>query len=96
MCVISVRRNRYKNDVQCVLIPASHLNIGALQNDAGVWHVVMAVRLLHIHNTQQNCYLLFDVLRNLQITRMPNVMVALPNIGGVLCSTPQSLADAHY
>jgi len=24
---------------------------------------------------------------------MPNVMVALPNIGGALCSTP---ADAHY
>jgi len=27
---------------------------------------------------------------------MPNVMVALPNIGGALCSTPQSIADAHY
>ena len=27
---------------------------------------------------------------------MPNLMVALQNIGGVLCSTPQSLADAHY
>jgi len=27
---------------------------------------------------------------------MPNVMVALPNIGGALCSTPQSLAHAHY
>jgi len=27
---------------------------------------------------------------------MPNVMVALPNLGGALCSTPQSLADAHY
>jgi len=27
---------------------------------------------------------------------MPNVMVVLPNIGGTLCSTPQSLADAHY
>jgi len=27
---------------------------------------------------------------------MPNVMVAVPNIGGALCSTPQSLADAHY
>jgi len=26
---------------------------------------------------------------------MPNVMVALPNTGGALCSTPQSLADAH-
>ena len=27
---------------------------------------------------------------------MPNLMVALPNIGGALCSTQQSLADAHY
>jgi len=27
---------------------------------------------------------------------MPNVMVALPNIGGALCSTPQSLVDTHY
>ena len=27
---------------------------------------------------------------------MPNVMVALPNIDGALCSTPQSLADAYY
>jgi len=27
---------------------------------------------------------------------MPNVMVALPYIGGALCSKPQSLADAHY
>jgi len=26
---------------------------------------------------------------------MPNVMAALPNIGGALCSTPQSLADVH-
>jgi len=27
---------------------------------------------------------------------MLNVMVALPNIGGALCSVPQSLADANY
>ena len=27
---------------------------------------------------------------------MPNLMVALPNISGALCSTPQSLADARY
>ena len=27
---------------------------------------------------------------------MPNVMAALPNIGGTLCSMPQSLADAHH
>ena len=27
---------------------------------------------------------------------MPNEMAALPNIGGALCSTPQSLAHAQY
>ena len=27
---------------------------------------------------------------------MPNVMAALPNVAGALCSMPQSLADAHY
>jgi len=27
---------------------------------------------------------------------MPNVMAALPNIGGALCSTPQSLPDSQY
>jgi len=26
---------------------------------------------------------------------MPNMMAALPNIGGTLCSTPQSLAHDH-
>jgi len=26
---------------------------------------------------------------------MPNEMLALPNMGGALCSTPQSLARAH-
>jgi len=27
---------------------------------------------------------------------MPNVMADLPNISGALCSTPQSLVEAHY
>jgi len=27
---------------------------------------------------------------------MTSVMAALPNIGGALCSMPQSLADANY
>ena len=36
---------------------------------------------------------IYDIL---ECGPMPNVMVALPNIGGALCSTPQSLADAHY
>jgi len=34
--------------------------------------------------------------KQLECGPMPNVMAALPNIGGALCSTPQSLANAHY
>jgi len=34
--------------------------------------------------------------KKLECGPMPNLMVALPNIGGALCSTPQSLADARY
>jgi len=44
---------------------------------------------------------IFDLQTNkkqnkLECGPMPNVMAALPNIGGARCSTPQSLADAHY
>jgi len=34
--------------------------------------------------------------KKLECGPMPNVMVALPNTGGALCSMPQSLADARY
>jgi len=37
-----------------------------------------------------------EVYTELECGPMPNVMVALPNIGGALCSTPQNLAEAHY
>ena len=33
-------------------------------------------------------------MMKLECGPMPNVMVALSNIGGALCSTPQSFADA--
>jgi len=36
------------------------------------------------------------LLIQLEYGPMPNVMVALPNIGGALCSMPLSLADAQY
>jgi len=38
----------------------------------------------------------FRYQKRLECGPMPNLMAALPNIGGALCSTPQSLADAHY
>ena len=35
-------------------------------------------------------------IKKLECGPMPNVMAALPNIGGAVCSTPQSFADAQY
>jgi len=37
-----------------------------------------------------------EIRRKLECGPMPNGMAALPNIGGALCSTSQSLADDHY
>jgi len=34
--------------------------------------------------------------KKLECGPMPNVMVALPNIDGALCSTPQTFADIHH
>jgi len=36
------------------------------------------------------------IFPKLQCGPIPNMMAALPNIGGALYSTRQSLADAHY
>jgi len=35
-------------------------------------------------------------MSKLEYGPMTNVMATLLNIGSTLCSTPQSLADAHY
>ena len=36
------------------------------------------------------------IKKELECGPVPNVMAALPNIGGALCSMPQSFADAQY
>ena len=51
---------------------------------------------LQIRLIRNDIGLLRANIRLLECGPMPNVMAALPNIGGALCSTPQSLADAHY
>ena len=57
----------------------------------------------HKHSTcltrylcSQNAKHLYQDIEQLECGPMPNVMVALPNMGGDLCSRPQSLADAKY
>jgi len=37
-----------------------------------------------------------SMIIKLECGPMPNVMAALQNIGGALCSMPQSFADAYY
>jgi len=39
-------------------------------------------------------WIVVDGTRN--VANDPNVMAALPNVGGTLCSMLQSLADAQY
>ena len=50
-------------------------------------HMQIICTLLQITKLEPN---------ELECGPMPNVMVALPNTCGALCSTPQSLADARY
>jgi len=54
------------------------------------------IRLVYDKKTLAQTTHIKDKHKQLECGPMPNVMVALPNIGGALCSTPQSLADAHY
>jgi len=49
-----------------------------------------------LYSVSQKLYVLKLKHKRLKCGPMPNVMAALPNIGGALCSTPQRLADTHY
>ena len=67
--------------------------------------VVLRIRLQshQVHVTMLQYYICMKytvrhkiIHTQLECGSMPNVMVALPNTGGAMCSTPQNLADAHY
>jgi len=47
------------------------------------------------HAKRSFCRAVNEIFGRLKCGPMPNVMVALPNIGAAVCSTPQSFADAH-
>jgi len=82
----------------------NHLSIGAraLQTtDRQTDIIIMGrfiVRLFYMENIGLGALQLSLTVGNsnqLECGTMPNVMAALPIIGGALCSTPQSLAGAH-
>ena len=57
------------------------------------WKCFSAFVLIHFRD--KNNYSLYST-RPTRMWANANVMAARPNIGGTLCSTPQSLANAHY
>ena len=61
--------------------------------------IVVCIAVL-IHEPQQVMGSQFNLshgsITELECDPKPNVMAALPNTGGALCSTPQGLADAYY
>jgi len=54
------------------------------------------MQMVNIFNTYCEHVWLTKVMNELECGPMPNVMAALPNIGGALRSTLQSSADAQY
>jgi len=85
--------------VSCVLLHHAIFNNSAYS----CRHVCLKIPYFIASIASSNNYILVFVglvlkksRKKLECGPMPNLMVALPNIGGALCSTPQSLADAHY
>jgi len=74
------------------------------KSDLTVSHLALLLVLLSVRETDIKCSqnLIKNAIKlklkqkQLECGPMPNVTAALPNIGGALCSTSQSLADAHY
>jgi len=60
--------------------------------------VVLSEKIVYFASKLDSVWLIENhrYLNQLECGPMPSVMAALPNTGGALCSTPQSLADVHY
>jgi len=56
---------------------------------------VLAI-LLYVRSLVFCAFIGKQITHKLEYGPIPNVIAALPNTGGALCSTQQSLADAHY
>ena len=86
-------------------LPVTQRNTTPTQNCSQVWSNLKTDQSVYCYSskphTRHHLYkwtASFNQAKYIQLEcwPMPNVMVALSNIGGALCSTPQSLADAHY
>ena len=69
-------------------------------SNAHAWVTAESLGMFHVSNLLNTLYIYLTTCivkyYKPECGPMPNLMVALPNVGGALCSTPQTLADAHY
>ena len=96
MCHFGVKRSKIRLSQQWACGGWMKINIG----DTAVTSLRYLLLLLLLRLSSMIAWRMTSLHRQqqckLECGPMPNLMVALPNIGGALCSTPQSLADAHY
>jgi len=59
-------------------------------------NIFVRIQLLKVKILKNYSLFKYNNADKLECRPVPNVMAALPNIGGALCSMPQSLADANY
>jgi len=89
-------KNRWGNDLKMHHLKSAHLSLHHATVTRNAARPVCNRRSTR-HKLGHFGYVLpSQSIGVLECGPMPNLMVTLPNIGGALCSTPQSLADAHY
>jgi len=65
----SMDRNKYEDDVECILLSAGQLRSGSLQDDATVRHVVCPVRLnIHTQKHVRTCFFTVSCIRSSHLT----------------------------
>jgi len=84
-----VKSVRYENKIKLKTV------LSGLKTISKTLHLYLPQRPKLYNNTFWNNNK-WQWLMKLECGPMPNLMADLPNVGGALCWTPQTLADAHY
>jgi len=87
----------YKTALKGITLCTSITTVTIINNAFFWWKIILTSHhRWHPHGLGGKGFIMGTGYLKLECGPMPKVMVALSNIGGAFCSTPQSLADAHY
>jgi len=88
--------------LQRILIIFRHPTSGICTDKSMIEQIIIYIKYVCFTFSAPSCNLNLyarvrpHFIKKLECGPMPNVMAALPNISGALCSMPQSSADDHY